>query len=273
MATANDQAVAILDPEQTSLLRAVDQAVTGWAADIGAPEIIAPPIYPITDLAKFDVYKNFPHLLFAASPLDVTDAMPEPTDGGLDTDDLRRAVFGLPHATCYGAYLYFEGSSVPADTTVTLLNRCFRNENRYEGLRRLLSFQMREVVAIGSYEHTQEIIAHFTEKIRKFAAALSLDLEKAGASDPFFRNDDGRALLQKLSPLKYEFIADDLAIASVNTHRNFFGERCGIKISGKDEHAYTSCVAFGLERWLSVLTDRYNGDLGRALDAVNGALA
>ena len=34
------------------------------------------------------------------------------------------------------------------------------------------------------------------------------------------------------------------------------------------EHAYTSCVAFGLERWLAVLSDRYDGDLDQARAAV-----
>lgn len=272
MTTVSEQAIAILGPEQTSLLKAVDQAVTGWAADIGAPEIIAPPIYPIRDLEKFDVYKNFPHLVFAATPLDVADAPPEPTDGSLAASDLQQADFGLPHATCYGAYLYFEGSHVPAETTVTLLNRCFRHETHYAGLRRLLSFQMREIVAIGSYEHTQEIISRLTERIMKFATELSLNPRKVEATDPFFRKDDGRALLQKLSPLKYEFLVDDLAISSVNIHRNFFGERCGIKVSGTDEYAFTGCVAFGLERWLAVLTNRYNGNLGRALGAIHDVL-
>jgi hypothetical protein len=71
--------------------------------------------------------------------------------------------------------------------------------------------------------------------------------------------------------VKYEFQAGDLAIASVNTHRNFFGERCEIRRENSDEYAYTSCVAFGLERWLSVLLDKYDGDAQRALEAVRAA--
>ncbi|MEV4443562.1 hypothetical protein AB0K09_32140, partial [Streptomyces sp. NPDC049577] len=219
----------------------------------------------------FDVYRNFPQLQFVGGPLDVGGTPPAPVEGTFARHDVEPPFLGLPHSTCYGAYLYYENRPVAPDTIVTLVNRCFRNEERYERLRRLLSFQMREIVAIGSFEHTQDVIARFTERIEKFAAALDLPLAKVAATDPFFERDGGRALLQRLSPVKYEFQADGLAIASVNTHRNFFGERCGITIEPTGEHAYTSCVAFGLERWLAALSDRFEGDLPKALAAVEAA--
>lgn len=264
-------ALRVLGPDQTDLLHEVDRTITRWAVTAGAREISPPPIYPIDDLKKFDVYKNFPHLALVACPLDLTEGKAFPIEGRLDRTDIQSPAFGLPHAACYGAYLYFEGCRVSSDTVVTLINRCFRNENEYEGLRRLLSFQMREVVAIGSFDHTQELISDFTDKINSFARSLALDVEKVEASDPFFEQDGGRSLLQKLSPVKYEFQVGGLAISSVNTHRNFFGERCAIGVDGSDEYAFSSCVAFGLERWLAVLDDAYAGDLRSALDAVRAA--
>jgi hypothetical protein len=57
----------------------------------------------------------------------------------------------------------------------------------------------------------------------------------------------------------------------VNTHRNFFGKRCDIRLRTGDGHAYTSCVAFGLERWLAVLADVYDGDPAAARAAVAAA--
>ncbi|GAA4236073.1 hypothetical protein GCM10022254_44800 [Actinomadura meridiana] len=269
--TPPDGGLTILDPDQTDLLRELDNAITGWAGVAGAREIIAPPVYPVRDLEKFDVYKNFPQLQFVGGPLDVAGAPPLPENGAFSPGDVEPPVLGLPHATCYGAYLYFENKAVAPDTTVTLLNRCFRNEEKYEGLRRLLSFQMREIVAVGSSEHAQDVLARFTRCVNRFATELDLDLTKVAATDPFFEQDGGRALLQRLSPVKHEFQADDLAIASVNTHRNFFGERCGITIEGTGQHAYTACVAFGLERWLAVLTERFHGDLAAARIAVRAA--
>jgi seryl-tRNA synthetase len=251
----DDTGLAILNPEQSALLRELDRVFTSWAFDTGAGEIIPPPVYPVDDLAGLDVYQNFPHL----------------ASGSFATSALRPARLGLSSATCYGAYLYFRDAAVAANTTVTLVNRCFRNEERYQGLRRLLSFQMREIVALGSYEHTQQHLAAFTAKIQDFARAVSLDLHLEAASDPFFQAGGARALLAKLSPVKYEFQAGTLAIASVNTHRNFFGERCGIRVAGTDETAFTSCVAFGLERWVSALTEAHDGDTAAALDRVRAA--
>lgn len=271
LSTAPGGALTILDPDQTDLLRDLDRTVTRWADESGAREIMPPPVYPLGDLEKFDVYENFPQLQFVGGPLDVTGTPPAPVDGAFAREDVDPAILGLPHSTCYGAYLYLENRSVAPDTTLTLINRCFRNETTYEGLRRLLSFQMREIVPVGSFAHTQEINARFTDRIERFAKDLGLDMVKEAATDPFFERDGGRALLQRLSPVKYEFQVGGLAIASVNTHRNFFGERCAITVDGSGEHAYTGCVAFGLERWVAVLSDRYDGDLKRARAAVDAA--
>jgi hypothetical protein len=265
-------ALAILDPDQTDLLRELDGVFTGWGRAAGAREILPPPVYPVSDLEKFDVYTNFPHLALVAAPLELTDGPPKPADGRFAPADLSEARLGLPHATCFGAYLFHEGTELGQDTLVTLVNRCFRNEDHYVPLRRLASFQMREIVALGSYEHTQQVLADFTERITAFGAALGLDLNRVAASDPFFENDGARALLSKLSPVKHEFQAGDLAIASVNTHRNFFGERCRIRLAGACGYAFTSCVAFGLERWLAVLLDAH-GTATQALAAVRDAAA
>lgn len=268
---AQAQALVILTPDQTDLLRELDQTFSGWGRSAGAREILPPPLYPVSDLEKFDVYTNFPHLALVAAPLDLDGGPVKPEGGRFAPSDAQAPSYGLPHATCYGAYLFYENTRVADDTLVTLVNRCFRNEEHYSGLRRLLSFQMREIVALGSYEHTQQINAACTERITAFAEALQLRLDRVAASDPFFENDGARALLQKLSPVKYEFQAGDLAIASVNTHRNFFGERCNIRRLAEDEYAYTGCVAFGLERWLSVLLDLHDGDAAQALASVRNA--
>lgn len=259
----------ILDPDHTALMRELDRIFTSWAGTYGASEICPPPVYPVNDLARLDVYKNFPHLAFVAGSLKMADGgYAEPENGSFPPEAVDPLDLGLPNATCYGAYLFFRDRQVPADTTVTLINRCFRHEDHYEGLRRLLSFNMREIVAIGDFEHTQNVIADFSEKILSFAEQLSLKLEKVAASDPFFQSGEegsARALMQNLSPVKHEFQVGELAIASVNTHRNFFGERCAITVSGSPGYAFSSCVAFGLERWLAVLTDQYGGDLKQAL--------
>ncbi|MGP3951568.1 hypothetical protein [Streptomyces sp. 7N604] len=270
-APATSGAVTTLGPEQTALLKELDGIFAGWAVSDGAREVIAPPLYPVSDLEKFDVYKNFPHLALTASPIDPAHRGDGPVAGRFEPSQLQGTQYGLPHATCYGAYLFHEGRQLDADVLVTLVSRCFRNETHYSGLRRLMTFQMREAVAIGAFDHTQHLLERFSGRITAFSDALGLGLEKVPATDPFFENTGARALLAKLSPVKYEFQYGDLAIASVNTHRNFFGERCRITLPGGEDAAFTSCAAFGLERWIAVLEEHHGGDLGKALDAVRDA--
>ncbi|GHJ11303.1 amino acid--[acyl-carrier-protein] ligase 1 [Micromonospora humidisoli] len=260
---------AILGPAETALLRLLDDTFRGWATEEGGLELSAPPVYAVDELANFDVYTNFPHLALVAGGLRAPVSGP---DGDhFAADQVTPARLGLSTATCFGAYLYFQDRTVPADTLVTLVNRCFRSEEHFDGLRRLLTFQMREIVALGSYQHTQEVIARYRSRIEKLLGELSLEFTVDAASDPFFEKGGARALLQRMQPVKYEFSVDGLAIASVNTHRNFFGERCRIGIDLPDgttgSTAFTGCVAFGLERWVSVLTDRYRS-AGRAHEMV-----
>ena len=113
-----------------------------------------------------------------------------------------------------------EGERLTENVRVTVLGNCFRREEKYEGLRRLLSFRMREVVALGDKEHVDAHLAEFGERIAAFLGALGLPFKKEAATDPFYDRGGQRALLQKLSPVKHEFIVDDLAIASLNIHRN-----------------------------------------------------
>jgi hypothetical protein len=266
-----DGGLAILGPAETALLRRLDDVFRGWATEDGGAEISAPPIYPVDELANFDVYVNFPQLALVAGGLRAPVAAARPADRGFAPEQLAGAHLGLPTAACFGAYLYLRDRTVPADTLVTLVNRCFRGERQFDGLRRLLTFQMREIVAIGSFQHTQDVIARHRAGIEEFLGALALDVTVEAASDPFFQRDGARALLQRMQPVKYEFQVDDLAIASVNTHRNFFGERCRIGVEPDGGTAFTGCVAFGLERWVSVLVARY-GSAARAHEKVDQVL-
>lgn len=262
-----------LGPEGTALLRLLDETFEGWGVAAGARVKTMPPLLPAADLARLDYYDNFPHQAVVATPLKLAEEG-SPSfcgeTGCFPCSELQPAALGLPSASCYAVYLDLEGQSVADDTLVTVVSWCFRKEQRYEGLRRQLGFRMREVVALGSREHAEEHLRSFSERIDAFATELGIALRKEAATDPFFDKDSSKAVLQRLIPVKYEFLHEDLAIASVNTHRNFFGERCSISRAGTGGPAFTSCVAFGLERWLSVLIQRY-GDWQTATEAVRRA--
>ncbi|HEV7516108.1 MAG TPA: hypothetical protein VGR07_07395, partial [Thermoanaerobaculia bacterium] len=130
---------------------------------------------------------------------------------------------------------------------------------------------MREIVAIGPRDEVQAHIVRFKEEIRRFGDRLGLGLEVQAGSDPFYQPQSSRAILQQIFPQKEEFLyGGSLAIASVNFHRNFFGERCQIR-TADGNFAFTSCVAFGVERWLYALLERF-GDAAAATAAIEAAL-
>ncbi len=177
----------------------------------------------------------------------------------------------LAPAACYNVYLDYQGTALEADLKVTTIAVCHRNETHYKGLVRLRGFSMREIVCIGSAEGAKRHIAELKQTVMRFLDAIGLPVAVEVATDPFFDRFSERALASRMFPTKEEIqYAGELAIASFNFHRNFFGERCGITAGGKP--AFSGCVAFGVERWIHAVIDHY-GDAEAAGAALNAALA
>jgi len=255
-----------LGPAATRLIEQLDQVFVGWAADSGAAAMTLPPMQNVADLATLDVYQNFPHLAMVAATLD-TGHLPEAKPRQIDPSSLQAAGIGLPSAVCYGFYLHLRGRTLPDRTVLTAMGTCFRNENHFDGLRRLRVFRLREVVALGQPDEIRQHLSRFTALSFRFAEAADLDVTHAAASDPFFDQNSQQAYWQQLNPIKHEFLFGDLAIASVNEHRKFFGERCAISLESGGPVS-TGCVGFGLERWVQALMERYRGDWDAAYAAV-----
>ncbi|CAM3923474.1 hypothetical protein [Nocardiopsis rhodophaea] len=271
MTTATDNGLGVLDGSQLRLLRAIDAVFLRLAESWDAPEFRFPFLMRCSDLDKFDYYDNFPHLGLAATQLDplrlgamLTEA-PRPVDQ-MPTEVMEPTAFALPSAACYPIYVDLAGSTLPTDGALrTTVGTCFRNENHYQGLQRLLGFSMREIVCIGPEDVAKNHLLRAKEAVTKLCAELGLDVQLEVATDPFFDKTSGKAKMQRLFPVKEEFVVDGLAIGSVNYHRNFFGERCSIWAD--DDTAHTSCLAFGLERWVHTLTERF-GSTAAAVSAV-----
>ncbi len=265
---------ATLGDQATRLLARLDATFVDWAWRAGAAELSLPPLLPVAKLSTLDVYQNFPHLAMVASTLEpdrFADIGSHPQQ--FEPRDLRPAAFGLPSAVCYGVYLHLAGRTLTGPALVTAVGTCYRNETHYDGLRRLAGFRMREVVALGAPEDALGHLERFTTLVLAFGAALGLPIEREAATDPFYDNTTPQALWQTVAPVKHEFIVDGLAIASVNEHRTFFGDHCGIRLTGPDAVFSSSCAAFGLERWVHVLAERFGPDLAGALSAVERAHA
>lgn len=262
-----------LDPAHTALLRGLDTLLTGLAARLSAPEVTGPPLLAADDLARLDYFRNFPHLGVSAGRF-----TPDAYDGlaaGLPPGGrpLEPTGYLLPSATCYGLLLSLEGADVGDDgLRISAAGRCFRNETHYDGLRRLWGFHMREVVYLGTQEGALEHLERGGAFIQETADRLGLALTRATADDPFYDKGGSRARLMALDPVKHEYSAPDgTAIASVNRHRNFFGERLGIR-AGDHGPAYSACVAFGVERWVHAMLLAHGGP-EQALDRLRAVTA
>lgn len=265
-----------LGPDGLRLKRLLEQNFLAWAGQSGARELAFPPLVPVADLDGLDYFTNFPHLALLASSIRAEEQS-DYAEGKHSTGDARvitgehlaAARYALPSAACYQIYLDLRGRQLDGPHHVTVVANCFRNEKEYVGLRRLLGFTMREIVCIGTADEVQAHLASYQERVTAFLDRIGLSTRMEVATDPFYQPQSSRALLQQLFPVKREFVhGDSLAIASLNFHRNFFGERCRIK--AKDgEPAFSGCVAFGLERWLHALLDTFKHDIA----AIEQALA
>jgi seryl-tRNA synthetase len=252
-----------LGPELVRLMDLLDERFRGWAEECGATPMLFPAVIGTADLASIDYFDNFPHLALMTAPLKLPaenagkaeHAGKAGESGALPPERLGESAYGLASAACYNVYLHHRSATLAQPRYVTTVAKCFRNEDHYDGLRRLHGFTMREIVCLGPREAVLEHLAAFRPKVVEFAARLGLELAVQPASDPFFEKGGGRALLAQLFPVKEEFVhGGDLAIGSLNFHRNFFGERCGISLAAGGP-AFTGCVAFGLERWIAALLE------------------
>ena len=258
--------LVVLDPGRAALLLELDGLFTGLADELAAPAVVGPPLLPAEGLARLDYFRNFPHLGVAAArfPEEAVEALASGKD--VAGQPVQPTGFLLPSATCYGLLLSLAGQEVGAAFRLTAIGRCFRNEDHYDGLRRLWGFHMREVLYLGAADGAREHLVASREFIESLAARLGVVLSDQPANDPFYDRGGSRAKLMALDPVKYEFVAEDgTAIASVNRHRNFFGERLGITSDGTVAHS--SCTAFGVERWVHAMLLAH-GTPERALERV-----
>ncbi|MBZ4019507.1 hypothetical protein [Streptomyces purpurogeneiscleroticus] len=249
----------LLRGPEIAVLTAVDDLVSDWARTTGAEAVGLPAMVEARNLAKIDYFTNFPHLAHAVATL-APAASEEFTAGDIRQEHLRPTSLVLPSAACYGAYFAYSGTRLDAPVLLTTRALCSRAESYYESLRRLRTFQMREVIHIGTQESAEEFARRGKQWLTDVVARLDVDARLQPASDPFFDSGGSRAMMQRLSKVKEELVHDgDLAVSSVNLHRNFFGERCDIRGPG-GEYAYSACLGAGLERWTHMLLTTYKGD-------------
>jgi seryl-tRNA synthetase len=214
-------------------------------------------VLSLDEIQRLGYVRNFPHLtcLCGAISAELASGLARGDVSVKRETHLEGVNFSLLPATCYKVYMGLEGSELSEARIVSCIAKCFRNEDKPLDAYRGFCFTMKEYVCIGNAEDTQTHVENGLEKIRTLLGILKIPYEIETASDPFFDAKSSQAILSRLTPTKREIVFDGHAVSSVNIHRNYFGEKFNITIDS--ENATTSCVAFGLERWLQMLQDTF----------------
>lgn len=248
---------SVLGEALLDLADRIDGLFRRWAASWGAQEYRFPPMIDAEVLARVGYFRSFPHLAtFPASlaPEALTrfaDDHGPGENGALRLPALAPVRDVLNPAACHHFYALLQGEDLPTAAYLTTRATCFRREARYVPLQRQWSFTMREIVCLGERDEVEAFLGTWRERLEAFAEAVSLPVSFEHATDSFFDpGHDPRSLAQRLEPVKIEMVlgGDELALGSLNRHRDFFGETFGIRRHGAP--AFSACVAFGVERWI-----------------------
>jgi seryl-tRNA synthetase len=243
-----------------------DRAFASLAAIWAASEERHPATLPAARLQRVDYLRSFPHQASLAARLNPA-ALTEFLSGDVVGEHGQVAVTRLAPirevltpAACYHLYNSREGESYDRPLYLTTRNTCFRHESRYEPLRRLWNFTMREIVCLGTQRETVAFLDRARAVADEFMRLMDLPVEWLTATDPFFQpRSNPKYLFQLVQPVKQEATyGGDLAIASLNLHHDHFGSAFGITRDGAPAHS--ACLAFGIERWLFAITDRHGTD-------------
>lgn len=217
--------------DELNVLDRIDARVRDLAAAIGAREMQYPALIAREVLERAEYAQAFPHLLMSASGTD----------------------WCLSPAVCYHTYAQLARRVLEAPVVITARGRCFRAERESAPGIRQIEFEMREIVLLGApawIEASAEMARRAIETAGREAGLGGGDWEVA--ADPFFLPAAaGKALMQRLLKVKLEYQwpqAGGLALASINRHGAFFGQRFDIA-TPDGEPVHTMCIAVGLDRW------------------------
>ena len=261
-----DEQVTYLDDETTELIEDIDDFLLSWMHRSGAKPALPPPLIATHDLDRMGYFRNFPHQANVVSVIR-TDLGPlAATD--LHGERLRPADFVVPSAACYGIYVQYADSVLGSPGLRTCRVACARTEDSYQRFRRLRAYYVREYVYLGTPEGAKSFVEDVAAWLGLLIAETGLPADIEPAADSFFEPDSSKALMQRLSNVKQEIVyRGDLAVSSINYHRNFFGQSYDIRLPD-GQHVHTACFGAGLERWAAMMLDHYKGSTQRVREAL-----
>ncbi|GGJ63825.1 hypothetical protein CDQ92_19080 [Sphingopyxis bauzanensis] len=254
-----------IGPLLTGVMDYLEVRLTGIAKEQGAAPYRFPALISSSYLEKVQYFKNFPHSLAFVSHLNANvediDRFAREAHCCGPIIKVDPAVMAAPKAMlsptiCHHLYHMLEGTRIDETGFVaTAFGHCFRYESRnMNALERVWNFTMRELIFVGDEDFVEAGINRAREAFEEVLADLDLSYAIMTANDPFFVGTyRDQAAYQAAFELKYEvraplpYSGHSIAIASQNSHRNFFGRTLAIRDHHGD-HACTGCFGVGYER-------------------------
>lgn len=254
-----------IGPLLSGVMDFVEAELLRIAAEQGAAHYRFPALISSSYLEKVQYFRNFPHSLAFVSHLneDVDDidrfAQEAHCCGSLvkmDPGLLSAPKAMLSPTICHHLYHYLEGARIEEQGVVaTAFGHCFRYESRnMSALERVWNFTMRELIFVGDEDFVEAGINRARAAFEEVLAKLDLSYAVMTANDPFFVGTyRDQAAYQAAFELKYEIRAplpysgNSIAVASQNSHRDFFGRTLDIR-DHRGAHACTGCFGVGYER-------------------------
>lgn len=211
----------------------------------------------IEEMNALGYTRNFPHLTCLMCSLDEAHLNHFATGKTTLSEAYQPAGtnMALLPATCYKVYLGLKGQELETCRIVGCIAKCFRHEDKPLDTYRAFNFTMKEFVCLGGSDDAKRHLEKGSEIISHLMNELGISFDYEIASDPFFDSSGSLATISKLLPTKREVVFGGHAVGSLNFHRNYFGEKFDIKLH--DQPINTSCVAFGLERWMAMFRDEF----------------
>jgi seryl-tRNA synthetase len=243
------------------IVSALDSLISARGADLDATRVRFPPVFPFSSFQRTDFAASFPNLLgavftFAGGDKDHAALLAQIRREEEWRHELVPSDLMLVSAACHPAFATF-GPSVPAGGRYAdVLGYCFRQEASDDPMR-MRVFRQREFVYIGEPGQAAAHCEEWAGRGLQLLTDLGLDVSAEPANDPFFgRAGHILASGQQAGRLKTELILQPegagpwlagVAMASVNSHADHFGQRYGIRLPNA-RPAHSACVGFGLER-------------------------
>lgn len=248
--------LVVMSPAATAVLETID----AWTASLDvfalAERLTVPALVDLEGLDRSHYSWSFPqHLTACAVPGPTLEDLEAFAARGERGTSFTLAPVASAPALCYNVYAYAAQEEFTGEQLFTVRGACSRHEpSDFRPGRRQWSFTMREFVHIGRPEATGGFVVAALDALIEVVKAIGLPARVTEAHDPFFATRaPGITAVQSSAHSKYEVVGllpdgSDLALASVNRHREHFSRTYGLR-SATGSPVHTACVGFGLERW------------------------